>query len=137
MNGLYEEHYEPARTLDRGFATRAFLMNRGACGSARLAKNSLKALRQACEVEFLGHFHQICEWPRWAFTVISLMPSSPPTCLLNRLDTTNVVTSRSRGVSEAQQSRRTCNSVSSQERPGCVRELLGWRSTARHLGTAS
>src|SRR2546429_8580272 len=26
--------------------------------------------------------------PRWAFTVISLMPSSPPTCLFNRPETT-------------------------------------------------
>ena len=33
--------------------------------------------------------------PRCAFTVISLMPSSPPTCLFSRPDATNV-TSRSR-----------------------------------------
>ena len=27
-------------------------------------------------------------WPRWAFTVISLMPSSPPTCLFKRPEAT-------------------------------------------------
>jgi len=40
-------------------------------------------------------------WPRCAFTVISLMPSSPPTCLFNSPETTNAVTSRSRRLSEA------------------------------------
>jgi hypothetical protein len=40
-------------------------------------------------------------WPLCAFTVISLMPSSPPTCLFNRPETTNALTSRSRGVSDA------------------------------------
>ena len=40
-------------------------------------------------------------WPRWAFTVISLMPSSPPICLFNRPDTTNAMTSRSRWVRDA------------------------------------
>jgi hypothetical protein len=39
--------------------------------------------------------------PRWAFTVISLMPSSPPTCLFNRPETTSAITSRSRGLSKA------------------------------------
>jgi hypothetical protein len=38
--------------------------------------------------------------PRCAFTVISLMPSSPPTCLFSSPDTTNVITSRSREVSD-------------------------------------
>jgi plasmid stabilization system protein ParE len=36
-----------------------------------------------------------------AFTVISLMPSSPPTCLFNIPETTNGMTSRSRGVSDS------------------------------------
>ena len=40
-------------------------------------------------------------WPRCAFTVISLMPSSPPTCLFNRPETTNAMTSRSRRLSVA------------------------------------
>ena len=39
--------------------------------------------------------------PRCAFTVISLMPRSLPTCLCNRPETTNAMTSRSRGVSDA------------------------------------
>ncbi len=39
--------------------------------------------------------------PRCALTVISLIPSSPPTCLFNRPATTNVITSRSRLVSDA------------------------------------
>lgn len=37
--------------------------------------------------------------PLWAFTVISLMPNSPPTCLFNNPETTNFMTARSRGVS--------------------------------------
>ena len=40
-------------------------------------------------------------WPRCAFTVISLIPSSPPTCLFKRPETTSAMTSRSRGVSDA------------------------------------
>ena len=40
-------------------------------------------------------------WPRWAFTVISLMPSSPATCLFKRPETTKAMTSRSRRVSDA------------------------------------
>jgi|SRR5450755_1333485 len=40
-------------------------------------------------------------WPRCAFTVISLIPSSLPTCLFNRPETTNAMTSRSRSVSDA------------------------------------
>src|SRR5258708_2622787 len=39
--------------------------------------------------------------PRCAFTVISLMPSSPPTCLFNRPETTSAITCRSRCVSDA------------------------------------
>src|SRR5690606_38409314 len=39
--------------------------------------------------------------PRWAFTVISLMPSSPPTCLFSRPATTSAITCRSREVSDA------------------------------------
>src|ERR1700704_3383958 len=39
--------------------------------------------------------------PRCAFTVISLMPSSPPTCLFNKPETTNAMTSRSRRLSDA------------------------------------
>jgi len=35
-------------------------------------------------------------WPLWALTVISLMPSSPPTCLFNSPETTSAITSRSR-----------------------------------------
>jgi hypothetical protein len=40
-------------------------------------------------------------WPRCAFTVISVIPSSPPTCLFKRPETTSTMTSRSRGVSDA------------------------------------
>ena len=40
-------------------------------------------------------------WPRCALTVISLMPSSPPTCLFRRPETTSSMTSRSRRVSDA------------------------------------
>ena len=39
--------------------------------------------------------------PRCAFTVISLIPSSPPTCLFNNPETTSIMTCRSRGVSDA------------------------------------
>src|SRR2546425_2379699 len=45
-------------------------------------------------------------WPRCAFTVISLMPSSPPTCLFSRPETTNAMTSRSRRLSDEWRSRR-------------------------------
>src|SRR4029453_6139253 len=37
-------------------------------------------------------------WPRWIFTVISLTPISPATCLFIRPGVTRVMTSRSRGV---------------------------------------
>ena len=40
-------------------------------------------------------------WPRWALTVISLIPSSPATCLFRRPETTSTMTSRSRAVSDA------------------------------------
>ena len=40
--------------------------------------------------------------PRCTFTLISLMPSSPPTCLLSNPEITNVITSRSRCVSAPQ-----------------------------------
>src|SRR6266851_944595 len=43
--------------------------------------------------------------PRCAFTVISLMPSSPPTCLFSKPETTNAMTSRSRRLREAYDSR--------------------------------
>jgi hypothetical protein len=36
--------------------------------------------------------------PRCAFTVISLIPNSPPTCLFGKPTTTNAITSRSRAV---------------------------------------
>ena len=36
-------------------------------------------------------------WPRCAFTVISLIPSSPPTCLFSKPETTSPMTWRSRG----------------------------------------
>src|SRR4029077_16311755 len=39
--------------------------------------------------------------PRCAFTVISLIPSSPPTCLFSRPETTNAITCRSRWESDA------------------------------------
>src|SRR6267378_4385289 len=39
--------------------------------------------------------------PRCVLTVISLVPSSAPTCLFKRPETTNAMTSRSRRVSEA------------------------------------
>src|SRR5579864_354127 len=39
--------------------------------------------------------------PRCALTVISLIPSSPPTCLFNKPDTTRAITCCSRAVSEA------------------------------------
>ena len=40
-------------------------------------------------------------WPRCAFTVISLIPSSPPTCLFSKPETTSAMTSRSRGLSDS------------------------------------
>ena len=39
--------------------------------------------------------------PRCVFTVISLMPSSLPTCLFNSPETTKAMTSRSRRLSDA------------------------------------
>jgi len=39
-------------------------------------------------------------FPRWIFTVISLMPTKAAICLFNSPETTNCMTSRSRGVSE-------------------------------------
>src|SRR5262245_40995455 len=39
--------------------------------------------------------------PRCALTVISLMPSSPPICLFSRPETTSIMTSRSRRLSDA------------------------------------
>jgi hypothetical protein len=39
--------------------------------------------------------------PRWAFTVISLIPSLNAICLFNRPETTNAMISRSRGVSDS------------------------------------
>ena len=51
-------------------------------------------------------------WPRCAFTVISLMPSSKPTCLFSRPRTTNAMTSRSRGLNDAYRSRSACSCVS-------------------------
>src|SRR5712692_534610 len=39
--------------------------------------------------------------PRCAFTVISLIPSSPPTCLFSKPETTSAMTSRSRGLSDS------------------------------------
>src|SRR5712671_3144470 len=40
-------------------------------------------------------------FPRCALTVISLMPSSAPTCLFNSPETTHAITSRSRGLKDA------------------------------------
>ena len=69
MNGLYEGHFEPARTLAVITAPVIFVWLRDPrlphekgrfwFGGAR--QNSLKALRRNCDVEFLGHFHQICD----------------------------------------------------------------------------
>lgn len=52
--------------------------------------------------------------PRCAFTVISLIPSLPPTCLFNRPETTKAMTSLSRRLSDACQFRsaRVCASCS-------------------------
>ena len=46
--------------------------------------------------------------PRCAFTVISLMPSSPPTCLFSSPETTSAITSRSREVSDSKSVRNAC-----------------------------
>ena len=75
---------------------------------------SIIVISEKPSVELRGHFHQVGErigldfpitLPRCALTVISLMPSSRATCLFNNPVTTNAMTSRSRGVNEAWQSR--------------------------------
>src|SRR5258707_13718787 len=50
--------------------------------------------------------------PRCVFTVISLVPSSAPTCLFKKPETTNAMSSRSRRVSEAYPLRSACISAS-------------------------
>jgi hypothetical protein len=50
--------------------------------------------------------------PRCAFTVISLIPSSPPTCLFNRPETTSSITCRSRWERDAYRSRSARTSAS-------------------------
>src|ERR1700722_14752997 len=70
-----------------------------AAGIAAGAGRSLAAIftRSARESAFI-----FCiTLPRCAFTVISLIPSSPPTCLFSRPETTNAITCRSRWVSDA------------------------------------
>src|SRR5580658_2900017 len=66
----------------------------GAC-----TRRSLEAIftRLAREPAFIFSI----TFPRWAFTVISLMPSSPAICLFNMPETTNAMTCCSRQVSDA------------------------------------
>ena len=95
-------------TADRAIADEALCSTRRCaaldgrleCQSFRAgARRSLAAIftRSARESAFIFRI----TLPRCAFTVISLMPSSPPTCLFNRPETTNAMTSRSRRLSDA------------------------------------
>jgi hypothetical protein len=59
-------------------------------------KFSLSAIRAKSGSEAAFIFRMT--WPRWTFTVISLMPMSYAICLLRRPATTKAITSRSRGV---------------------------------------
>jgi hypothetical protein len=68
--------------------------------------------------------------PRCALTVISLIPSSPPTCLFNNPETTSAITSRSRGVKS---SCRCCNSASS----ACCPNAALLRATASEIAAKS
>ena len=62
--------------------------------------------------------------PRWAFTVISLIPSSAAICLFNRPETTNAMVSRSRGVSDACESRSARNSRLASKRSAAALDRL-------------
>jgi hypothetical protein len=44
-------------------------------------------------------------WPRWTFTVISLIPISPAICLFSRPATTHAIASRSRVVNVSNRAR--------------------------------
>jgi hypothetical protein len=74
-------------------------------------------------------------WPRCALTVISLMPSSPPTCLSDRPETTNAITSRSRGVSDALGRGRDRNVCADANVSGCQPAALIAQSHD-HIGCA-
>ena len=80
----------------------------GDCARLRRRRQCVATRRSHAEAR--GHRHEPgsesafilrITWPRCAFTVISLMPSSPPTCLFSSPDTTSAITSRSRRVSDA------------------------------------
>src|SRR3974377_757884 len=83
--------YTYAAPLSRGHADAAL-------GVRGLARRSLDAILTRCAREPAFIFR--ITLPRCALTVISLMPSSPPTRLLGNPETTSVITSRSRGVSD-------------------------------------
>src|SRR5688572_13086266 len=66
-------------------------------GNGSTRSFAARVTKSASESAFI--FRITC--PRCAFTVISLMPSSPPTCLLSSPVTTSPMTWHSRGVSDA------------------------------------
>jgi hypothetical protein len=79
-------------------------------------------------------------WPRRALTVISLKPSSPPSCLFRRPHTTRAITSRSWLVSDAHAfhlARHGCYTAG--RVAGCRGKysFSGWKSTIRSLETSS
>ena len=59
-------------------------------------------------------------WPRCAFTVISLMPSSPATYLFNKPATTNAMTCRSRRVDRIVQRPHCLIGASGQQVANCL-----------------
>ena len=77
---------------DRGYSYQAAAITAGA-GRSFAAILTRSARESACIF--------CMTLPRCAFTVISLMPSSPPICLFNKPETTSAITCRSRRESDA------------------------------------
>jgi hypothetical protein len=69
-------------------------------------ESALSRVPEEDPLPFLHHLSAVC------FDVMSLIPSSLPTCLFKRPDATNDITCCSRGVSEMYWSRSTCVSES-------------------------
>ena len=68
-----------------------------------------------------------------AFTVISLMPSSPPTCLFNSPETTNAMTWRSRGVSDCSSSSSARASSESRRSATRLRSMAPLNGLQQHV----
>ena len=73
----------------------------GSASRSAILTNSARELASILRIAF----------PRWIFTVISLIPTSAAICLFNSPVTTRCITSRSRGVKESNRPRRLANSV--------------------------